>query len=50
MRDKIKLLINIVLVCVTIGRAFEELHKEQRRKRLAGVSAALPHDQDSPRV
>jgi hypothetical protein len=46
MREKIKLIINIVLVCVTIGRAFEELHKENRRKRLAGASVALPRSQD----
>jgi hypothetical protein len=47
MRDKIKLIINIVLVCVTVKRAFDELHREQRRKRradaaLPGANAALP--------
>jgi hypothetical protein len=33
MRDKFKLIVNIVLVCVTIERVLSELMKEQRRKR-----------------
>jgi hypothetical protein len=41
MRDKIKLIINVVLVCVTVKRAIDELHREQQRKRRLARSASF---------
>lgn len=32
MRDRIKLIINFVLVCITIERAFAEFKKDHQRK------------------
>jgi hypothetical protein len=43
MREKFKLIINIVLVCVTIERVLVEYQKEhQRRKRSARTNALPP--------